>query len=77
MSTQVRWLIEGRILYVKLSGTVTSEEFVETASTITAIIPEDDDYVHMIADMRAMSEFPKQIQPLTAVIPQLQQRGSG
>ncbi len=76
MSTQVIWRLEGRIIYVKLSGVVTIEELVETANTIAALIPAEDNYVHTIADMRDMSEFPKQIKHLAAVIPQLR-RGSG
>lgn len=76
MSTQVTWHLEPYVIRVRLSGVVTIEELIETANTIAAMIPEENNYVHTIADMREMSEFPKQIKHLAAVIPQLR-RGRG
>ena len=50
MNPTMKWLLDGRVLYWKLSGNVTQEQFKSGLNSINAILHEANQKIHVIVD---------------------------
>lgn len=72
MAVNMQWMIPGRILLVRFAALSTVEEYVDAALRVHQMMGDSAavgrSYIHIIADLEAIEDFPRPITGLTEAI---------
>lgn len=64
MPYEIKWLVDGRVLYIKPVGDISVDELENSVSQIQAFMDEGEAPIHSISDNRFVGKFPTSLSTL-------------